>query len=343
MVLEHSNFYFISNITALPLPDGVDLFFVLSGYLIGTILIKKTEETKNFNLRSAFNFLIRRWFRTLPNYFLFLFVNVILINFGIIKGFVNDYLVTYFVFFQNFYKPYDFLFWESWSLSVEEWFYFLFPLMIVLIYRATKDKFTNKNILLLSILVFITLPLIYRLAQFQINSNLDFDLYFKKLVATRMDTIGFGLLGAFIHFYKKKYWLKLKNVLFVIGMMLLLALTRFGNENIVFLKTLYYSFIGLSILFLLPLIEGLKKEIIPLKPFQFISKISFSMYLINIPLISVFKRVFIISNKMEAQLLYIIFWITLILISYIVYRFYELPLMKLRDSKLFNHTNNISN
>ena len=42
--------------------DGVSLFFVLSGFLIGHILLKKLNET-DFNLHQLFNFWLRRWFR----------------------------------------------------------------------------------------------------------------------------------------------------------------------------------------------------------------------------------------------------------------------------------------
>ena len=52
--------------------QGVELFFVLSGFLIGTILIKTYEQTDNFDFTVVKIFWKKRWFRTLPNYYLFL-------------------------------------------------------------------------------------------------------------------------------------------------------------------------------------------------------------------------------------------------------------------------------
>ena len=329
VVISHSNFNYISNIHILPLPDGVDLFFVLSGFLIGTIIIKIIEKNENFNIIGVFNFLIRRWFRTLPNYFLFLLINILLIYFGLIKGVLNKFAITYFVFFQNFYKPYDFLFWESWSLSIEEWFYLLFPLTLLGLFILTRYKVKAKRIILITIILFLLFPLIFRL--FQANKSLDYDLYFRKLVLTRLDTIGYGLLGAYIHWYYYEFWRKFKNIFFVIGIILLFYLTTINLQILFFLKTTYISLIGLSIFFLLPKLESFKNEKIPLKPFQFISKISFSMYLIHIPLIQIFSNTFSFSNKYAAILIYIIFWILLILLSFFVYTFYEKPLMNIRE------------
>ena len=156
VVLGHSSFL-INNYTNFPfisLPDGVDLFFVLSGYLVGTILIKSAEQEQKFDFKIVLQFLKRRWFRTLPNYYLFLLINIILIYYGLTPGFLNKYLSTFFVFFQNFHKPYDFLFWESWSLCVEEWFYLTFPLVLLLLLKFTKYKIKNKHIVLITILFF---------------------------------------------------------------------------------------------------------------------------------------------------------------------------------------------
>ena len=56
----------------------MDLFFVQSGFLIGMILIKMYEREQTFNWKTSYNFWIRRWFRTLPNYYFVLFLTTIL-------------------------------------------------------------------------------------------------------------------------------------------------------------------------------------------------------------------------------------------------------------------------
>ena len=81
--------YVFPNLPHLLLPDGVDLFFVLSGFLIGSILMQTLEDRKTINISIISSFLKRRWLRTLPNYFLFLLINVILIHYGLIKGELN--------------------------------------------------------------------------------------------------------------------------------------------------------------------------------------------------------------------------------------------------------------
>jgi len=331
VVIGHCDFNYIKDIPLIPLPDGVDLFFVLSGFLVGTIIIKTAEQNQKFDLAVVLHFLQRRWFRTLPNYFLFLLINIVLIYFGLIKGFLNKYLVTYFVFFQNFHKPYDFLFWESWSLSVEEWFYLIFPFAMLVLFFVMKYKTKTKNIILITILTFLIFPLVYRIIQFQLNPSLDLDLYFRKLVLTRLDTIGFGFAGAYIHWYHNDFWKKIKNVFFISGLVLLVFLITADFQNIVFLKIFFGSLMGFSIFLLLPKLESFKNENIPFKPFQFISKISYSMYLIHVPLVQITSGIFTFSSRSEAILIYIIFWITLLILSYCIYRFYERPLMDLRN------------
>tara|TARA_B110000285_G_scaffold80747_1_gene93198 strand:+ start:64 stop:1122 length:1059 start_codon:yes stop_codon:yes gene_type:complete len=308
-----------------PLPDGVDIFFVLSGFLIGKIIIETIETNQGFTSKSALNFLIRRWFRTLPNYFLFLAINLILIYYSLIPGFINKYLVTYFVFFQNFYKPYDFLYCESWSLSVEEWFYFLFPFLYIAFYKITKPFFSIKQNLLVVIIVFLSFSFIYRLVQ--VNPNLDWDLYFRKLVLTRLDTIAFGFLAAYIYKYHPISWDKYKNMSFVLGLLLIIIVQNING--LYFKQTFYFTLISIALALLFPKLNSFKHEKIRFKPIRFISKISFSMYLVHLPVLYILTGKF--GEGINSNILILFFWVMTILISYIIYRLYEMPLMNFRD------------
>jgi len=79
---------------------GVDLFFVLSGFLIGTIILKQLQKGHT-KFKDFGYFWVRRWFRTLPNYFLILLLNIALLF--VLKGEVIHGVSTYFGFLQNFY------------------------------------------------------------------------------------------------------------------------------------------------------------------------------------------------------------------------------------------------
>jgi len=133
---------------------GVELFFVLSGYLIGTILLRQ-YVADNFSMQSVFVFLKRRWFRTLPNYYLILLINI---GIAFYLGYPSQYWYNYFFFFQNF-KTYSIGFFsESWSLSVEEWTYVLLPLTLFIALKIGY-KLTRKRSFLATILLLIVLKM----------------------------------------------------------------------------------------------------------------------------------------------------------------------------------------
>ncbi len=88
VVKEHSSIFLEKIFTKTPniiLPTGSDLFIVLSGFLLGSHLIKTIEEKQSFNFSLLSNLLKRRWLRTLPNYFLFLIINWIILNYDLNK------------------------------------------------------------------------------------------------------------------------------------------------------------------------------------------------------------------------------------------------------------------
>ncbi len=107
---------------------GVDFFFVLSGFLITTLLLREAEKYGQFSLR---NFYQRRLVRIVPVYFFV--VTSIGIYYVIVQG-QTEYLKLwpfYYVFLSNFLTEHIPLLSVTWSLSVEEQYYMIWPLILL--------------------------------------------------------------------------------------------------------------------------------------------------------------------------------------------------------------------
>ncbi len=112
--------------------SGVDLFFVLSGFLITRILLKEIGTTGWLT-----RFWIRRTFRILPVYFLFLAISVVVawLNPGVVAVSLPEPLWPYLVMLQNFQMAWanSLGSWgQLWSLAIEEQFYLIFPFVLLL-------------------------------------------------------------------------------------------------------------------------------------------------------------------------------------------------------------------
>ncbi|MFC5551058.1 acyltransferase family protein [Massilia aerilata] len=106
---------------------GVDLFFVLSGYLIGNQLLAPAARGEPLALKAFF---ARRLLRTLPNYYVVLAVYLLLPH-SVIWGKSMAPAWRYFSFTQNFGLRYGETFTHSWSLCIEEQFYLVLPLVVM--------------------------------------------------------------------------------------------------------------------------------------------------------------------------------------------------------------------
>ena len=104
---------------------GVDLFFVLSGWLLGSQLFREANATGTVDVR---RFWIRRWLRTLPAYYAVLFATFVQF---VVQGKSELIDWRYVVFFQNYFVHRPFL-GVTWSLCVEEHFYLLIAPVILL-------------------------------------------------------------------------------------------------------------------------------------------------------------------------------------------------------------------
>ncbi|WP_198116361.1 acyltransferase family protein [Massilia rhizosphaerae] len=110
---------------------GVDLFFVLSGYLIGNQLLAPAARGEALSLKVFF---MRRLLRTLPNYYVVLAVYLLFPG-PPLGGASMPAAWRFLTFTQNFGLAYGQTFSHSWSLCIEEQFYLLLPLVVVALAR----------------------------------------------------------------------------------------------------------------------------------------------------------------------------------------------------------------
>lgn len=113
---------------------GVDLFFVISGYIITTVLLRERDRSGTINLR---HFYLRRAFRLLPAAYLYLLVLVVLSHFVDLYSFTPGEVVSSVLFLRNYWAwvhPKIGLYSSHlWSLAVEEHFYLVWPLLLLIL------------------------------------------------------------------------------------------------------------------------------------------------------------------------------------------------------------------
>lgn len=297
----------ITKIVWFPVPDGVDLFFVLSGYLIGKIIIKSFVEQKNTN-KQVLLFWISRWLRTLPNYYFLLGILYVLIVVSTKKLFFPIYHLTFTQCMSN--KIYNF-YAESWSLCVEEWFYLLFPIIITIITCFNRNKFKKQHYLGIVIIIIILSPIYrYLYANSFIFKNAGNFMDYRMFTLIRFDSIAYGLLAAYLSVYFSNLWLKYYKSAFAVGFIIMfmntlylfLTLNGFISSSHVFITNFSFIGNGIGLLLMLPAIEKIQiKNKHLVKIFTFTSKISYSIYLLQMTFvlnicILIFKTIGMINN-----------------------------------------------
>ena len=168
---------------------GVELFFALSGFLIGRILLQIADRGPT--PRDLGIFLVRRWMRTLPLYFLWL--GVLFACFPPATQ-VAAHAWRFATLTQNLLQPMppDYFFAVSWSLAVEEWFYLLFATAFL---GATWALRRPAPALWLCLAVFMLGPLALRMALLGFDPvSLDRG----KEVFFRIDEIAYGVAAAWL-------------------------------------------------------------------------------------------------------------------------------------------------
>ena len=312
---------------------GVDIFFVISGYLIGRIVFKKISE-KNFNFKSFYESRARR---LLPALFFSIFLSLFLAITFLLPIDLIHYaksILTSIFFTSNFfffvtdiqYDAKDSLLLpllHTWSLSVEEQFYLFFPITIFLLIKYFK------KLLFFFIILGIILSLL--LAEF-IDANLSKSLNFFML-PTRIWELLIGTLIAFLEFKKKNLVNRFgKNQIFSFFGFLLILVSFIIFDN----STKHPSFLSLIpmagtglILFFQTNQSNQVLKILSSKILVNIGLISYSLYLIHFPILAFFRIYFGDLNLSNiAFITPLIFFV-----SFLSYKYIEKPF---RDKKVVN-------
>lgn len=237
---------------------GVDLFFVLSGFLVSGLLFK--EYLKFGNIQPKL-FLIRRGFKIYPIYYLSYLLYLIPI-------FMNDRfkwngVLSDLFFIQNYISGWGYAYAASWSLAIEEHFYFGFAVLLWVCIRRNIFKL-NKNTLGITrfeILVIIILVVCFCLRMY---SNIYFpDNSVKNFTMShlRVDSLFAGVLVSYLYYFRaailKHYFNRFKKIMLPISFVLLLFTPLIDPIGSFYIKTFGFSllYVSFSILLLYFLLE----------------------------------------------------------------------------------------
>jgi peptidoglycan/LPS O-acetylase OafA/YrhL len=302
--------------------NGVNLFFALSGFLITLILIN-TKEQVDFSLgKSLRNFYIRRTLRIFPIYYLML---IALWFFNHIK--VADGMPWYLCYLTNFYciKIQN---WGGlshlWSLSLEEQFYLVWPIVILLI--PSKKLWIP---ILLIIIISICAKVILR------QNGASFWILYMSPISV-LDILGLGsLLAYFYYFHIDKLTKLLHNtpiaVIVFVQFIICIYVLYTSHFDYTYLLLGRFSF-GLVSIWIIGRsalgFTGLVGKLLLLKPIKYAGKISYGIYLFHILVPGMLMG---IKSPSNVFVRFVIYFIVTIAISSFSWFFFERRILRLKE------------
>lgn len=317
-------FHYFPNI--LPLGYlGVDIFFVISGFLISKIIF----EEYALNTFTFKGFYVRRAKRIIPATLICLALTsfgafFILINTDFTK--YAESLAATILMFPNFYFWRDGGYFGSadelkpllhlWSLGVEIQFYTLFPIVFVLLLKFTKSiKILIPSIMLVFLLSFTILIFLERLG----GENPAF-----FLLPTRIWEFALGILAAIIFMKKSIYVNKKISTLLLVSISLTIIIFQNREIAISVLVTLFTSII-LSLRY-----QNGNKNFVSSSFVTYIGKISFSLYLYHWPIATFIRYIYVDEVEYYVMCIGIICTFVFAVLSY---HFIENPFRSSKDDK----------
>lgn len=296
---------------------GVTFFFVLSGFLITNLLILEFEKSNTISIK---NFFLKRIFRIFPAYY-FYFIILILINFIFLKlnYSFKDIIAAVFYLYNYCSDLNPWILGHFWSLSVEEQFYLVWPLIFLLTYQKTGPKIP---LIVIGISPLIRIMTYYLVPEMRGRLSI--------LTHTRFDALMFGCLLAyyyrrnfFSHFIKyiKKYKFHYLSILFIFFISRFLQVKYEGKYQMTIGYSLECFFMCIFIIYTIEE-KNIFSKILNWKILSHIGTLSYSLYLWHMP--------FVIPSFGSTN--FIIKLILIYICALISYLIIEIPFLNLRKN-----------
>lgn len=314
-----------------PHPRGVDIFFVLSGYLIGGSFLSYAQKNQRVDIHKTLHFYARTALRILPNYYAILLVYLILVSGGIVNGDIHAFpLWQFFTFTQNLFTPFYNFYWESWSLSVQWWFYLIFPMLLTIVSIRTSPRKATPFICLF----FILLSQAYR----GIVANQAFDIFWwdvwlRKTVVSRCDCIYIGVLAAWLKTYAPEFWNRYAVKCLIAGIVLIIV-SFFIPPRIGTIYTDVFSLTvpPVAIALWLPFMSRIQSySTVFGEAISHLSVLSYAMFLTNLLVAQIVDQHFSAAFHSIGAWGFGVYWMLVIIASLLLYLAVEKPFIKLRD------------
>ena len=341
---------------------GVDVFFVMSGFLISGILFRQIAKSGHMDLK---NFYIRRYLRLTPAYYFTLTI------YWLLNGPNSDYIWANYLYISNFIDYGHQAVGWTWSLAIEEQFYFIYPLLLIVILKYSKSPgYTMLWLFVISIIIRAGIVLSDEALRTSPGSRmyLDHD-YFNHFFTvlydnlhSRFGSLLVGCIAAYnFHFHKDKlndfFNSTMGLITTITGLILVIFFMTFASYLPVYdeyqtMHILYYIFnrnlfsagVGIIIIAMLLQQHGLANAMRKILSVSFLypfATLSYSLYLIHLVVMAIVIPALINLTimmpeqypwSMAETLIYgfIVSSILSMSIATLMYLFIEKPIMNLR-------------
>ncbi len=311
---------------------GVDIFFVLSGFLIAGLLFK---EQQRFGAISFQRFFIRRGFKIYPAFYAMILISALMYALWHHRFYPKS-LIIWLFFLQDYWtNQYSKMWGHTWSLAVEEQFYIILPILLIILTKVNnsrKDPFTAIPFL------FMTIGLVCLGARtiesfFNVLNARNFLIPFHL----RADALFFGVLISYFYHYdnpKFKRFASRPKLIFTIGLLLLIPAFIFGIYKTPFICTVGFTlfYIG-SGLVLVAVVDKKVRSNFFTRTVITIGQCSYSIYLWHAIILlnreNLSTWIFHMPFNGVGQI--VIYFLGSILLGILMTKIIEFPLLRLRD------------